>query len=289
MWLWIIAGCLVVVIVLGVAGNLVGRYMGWTVLRHAPEALSAELAHYYAIRRPEGDGPFPAALLFSGCDGPRDNLDRWSDMLVGAGWAAIVVDSHTPRGYDNFELWRLICAGQLLSGTERAADVLVGLRDARRMDFVDPDRIVMIGASHGGWSIMELLLFAANRRVPYALRDLPEGVSRDRMLDGLVGQILLYPYCGPANRARKGGWSWPSPSLFLLARNDTIAPAEDCQDVISRLIVSGMPVEVEVFEGVTHGFDQQEKAPLSMLDYDPEATERALAIGRRFLRQFERG
>jgi dienelactone hydrolase len=42
-------------------------------------------------------------------------------------------------------------------------------------------------------------------------------------------------------------------------------------------------VETATFDGVTHGFDQQERSPVSALSYDARATQRALRIGRAWL------
>ena len=122
-------------------------------------------------------------------------------MLNAQGWAAIIVDSHTPRGFSAYEVWRLVCAGQIFMGSERAGDVLVSIDDARRMRFVDPDSLVLIGSSHGGWAIMDLFALDPPRRLPFNLATLPADAPADP-LAGVVGAILLYPYCGQANRAR---------------------------------------------------------------------------------------
>jgi dienelactone hydrolase len=167
-------------------------------------------------------------------------------------------------------------------GPERAGDVLVSIDDARRMRFVDPDRIVLIGSSHGGWAIMDLLALDPPRRLPFNLASLPADAAADP-LAGVVGTILLYPYCGPANRARRHGWRAPIPTLFLLAADDVIAPAAQCLAIAERLEARGLPVETVLFDGVTHGFDQQDRSPLSTLEFDPAATEAALAAGARFL------
>lgn len=94
---------------------------------HAPDALAAKLRQGFTVSEPAGDGPFPTALLVSGCDGPKDNLVRLATTRRAAGWAAVIVDSHGPRGYDHAQRWRLICTGQLLTGSERAGDVAVAL------------------------------------------------------------------------------------------------------------------------------------------------------------------
>ena len=198
-------------------------------------------------------------------------MARWAEMLKAKGWASVVVDSHAPRGLTDHEVWRLVCAGQLLMGSERAGDVLVSLADARRMPFVDPDRMVLIGASHGGWAIMDLLALDPPRRLPFNLAAPPKGPADP--LAGVVGTILLYPYCGEANRAGRDGWGRPIPALFLLSADDRVAPAGRCIAIAERLAAEGVPVETRLFEGVTHGFDQEERSEFSTLAFDPEATE----------------
>jgi dienelactone hydrolase len=277
------AGVLLVLWMLGITGNTVGRYFGWVVADRDPEALAEMLRPFYRTILPEGEGPFPTALLFSGCDGPRDNLDRWAVMLNARGWAAVVVDSHGPRDYLDTDIWRLICAGQLLMGSERAGDVLVSIYDVRRMPFVDPGRLVLIGASHGGWAIMELLAFEAAWALPFSLAALPSDPSVTHPLDGVLGTILLYPYCGQANRSARSGWTYPIPVLFLLSRNDLIAPSGDCLAVAETLAANGLSVQTRVFDGVTHAFDQEERAPFSAFEFNAEATDEALRIGGAFL------
>jgi dienelactone hydrolase len=276
-------GAVLALVAAGIAGNSLGRYYGWNVQRQSPEELSAALRQYYQVMKPPGDGPFPTGLLFSGCDGPKDNMVRWGEVLNAAGWAAVIVDSHAPRDLQDFEVWRLICTGQLLFGSERAGDVLVAIHDARRADFVDPDRIVLLGASHGGWAIMELLALEQAWQLPPNLTALPEAISIENPLAGIVGQVLLYPYCSLGNRARNGGWRHPAPTLFILSAEDTIAPARDCLQVAAMIENRGLQVETATFERVTHGFDQRERSELSALEYDAAATAEAEALVVEFL------
>lgn len=265
-----------------VAANTGGHYFGVTVPKLAPEALAEQLRPHYRIARPEGEGPFPVALLMSGCDGPKDNLDRWAGMLGRRGWATMIVDSHTPRDLVQGEKWRLVCAGQLLMGSERAGDILVAMEDARHLAFADPERILLIGASHGGWSIMDLLAMNPPDRLPHNLARLPDGAPADP-LDGLAGALLLYPWCGPANLARReGGWVRPVPTLMILSEDDTIAPSRPCREIGEAMAAAGLPVQAVVFGGVTHGFDQAERSAFSPLDFDPEATAKALELGGGF-------
>src|SRR6056297_150467 len=172
-WLWI-GGAAFGAALLALAVNTWRGAAGRPVSRTTPEARSALLAPAYRIARPDGAGPFPTLLLFSGCDGPKDNMDRWAAMAVSEGWATVIVDSHGPRGLDDWQLWRLICAGQLLTGQERAGDVAVALSDARALPFVDAGRIALLGASHGGWSVLELLALQGAGKVPPSLTAWPD-------------------------------------------------------------------------------------------------------------------
>jgi dienelactone hydrolase len=167
-------------------------------------------------------------------------------------------------------------------GSERAGDVLVSIADARRLPFVDPDRIALIGASHGGWAIMDLLALDPPRRLPFNLSAAPDDPAGDP-LAGVVGTILLYPYCGTANRAARQGWRRPIPTLFVLSADDAIADPEDCTRIAGRIEERAVPVDVLMLSGVTHGFDQEERAALSTLVFDEAATETALAGGIVFL------
>lgn len=274
------AGLGVVLAGLLVAGNVVGHYTGWTVRKLTPADLSAKLAPFYRVAMPDGTGPFPMALLFSGCDGPKDSMDRWSAALVAHGWATLIVDSHAPRGLTEHEAWRLVCAGQVLMGSERAGDVLVALADARKMPSVDPGRLVLIGASHGGWAIMDTLALDPPAALPTNLTAAP---GPGDPLAGLAGAVLLYPYCGEASRANPDGWTRPVPTLFVLAADDSIVDPHACGLIADRLAARGDPVETLTLRGVDHGFDQAEKAALSTLEFDPAATRAAISAVLAFL------
>ena len=76
------------------------------------------------------------------------------------------------------------------------------LADAREMDFVDGDRMALIGMSHGGWSIMDLLALNTAGRLPFNLRGMTNA-DVSEALSGVRALVLVYPWCGLANRARQ--------------------------------------------------------------------------------------
>ena len=282
---WMLWGGLAGLILAVLLGcNMLARYHGFGASVLTPEELSERLRPAYRTYTPHGQGPWPTALLFSGCDGPKDNMERWASALTKDGWAAIVVDSHGPRGYDDAQLWRLICVGQLLPGPERAGDVAVAIEDARAMPFVDAQHIVLVGASHGGWSILDMMSLHGRHKRPHNLSRWPESIRNEGMA-GIAGMVLLYPYCGVASQVYKHGWAEDVPALFLLVEDDTIVNEDACIGVIEEMEAAGRPVQSHLFQGTTHGFDQADKNAFSMLEFSPETTEQAVEITRRFLRE----
>ncbi|MCR9085260.1 MAG: dienelactone hydrolase [Rhodobacteraceae bacterium] len=278
--IWI-GAALIALLALGMAGQAAMRVLGLSLNRTSPEALSALLRPVYGVRLPEGEGPFPTALLASGCDGPQDNLETWADTLNSIGWAAIIVDSHEPRGYDADPTWRLVCTGAMLPGGARAGDLAVALADARAMPFVDPDRLALIGASHGGWAVLDLLVLADLGRRPENLTRWPEAPGDDP-LAGVVAVAAIYPYCGEASRVKRAGWERNVAVLLVLVEDDTVVDESDCRALAERARSEGLPVTVDVIPNVTHGFDQRSKSFASTLLFDSDATQHLMTQFRRF-------
>ena len=135
-------------------------------------------------------------------------------------------------------------------GSERAGDVLVSLADARRMPFVDPANLVLIGSSHGGWAIMDL--FALDPPRPAALQPLRR-CRRGRPIRSPAwsGRSCSTPTAARPTGRAASGWGRKLPTLFLLSASDIIAPAGKCIAIAERLAAEGVPVETRLFEGVT--------------------------------------
>lgn len=121
------------------------------------------------IRRPEGDGPFPIILLASGNGGEgmawiRDacaNRGYIMDRLVEAGYACAWLRYRTEveLGYNNGgPLVRDMRQGRELFNRSplEYEDEIAIVDYVKTIPYVDPDRIGLIGMSHGGEMIMKL-------------------------------------------------------------------------------------------------------------------------------------
>lgn len=273
-WIAVAVG---LVVVLGVAANTARQVTGIVLFPDSPAEREALLAPHWRLDLPAGPGPHPALVLLSGCDGVRDNMNRWAEAAQGMGFATLIMDSHSPRNLDDFEAWRLVCAGQQLTGAERAGDLAVALAHLRAHPAMDPSRLVVIGASHGGWTVLDFLTLTGDTAPPPGLTAWPDG-SGAAARAGLQAAITLYPYCGAASRAGAQGWDWPGPVTMILVAGDTITGDAPCRDLAARMNRAGRAVDLTVIDGVTHGFDQKERSALSPLQFNADATERAAVM-----------
>jgi dienelactone hydrolase len=253
---------------------------GWTPFEETPERRVERLAPHWRLLTPDGPGPHPAAILLSGCDGVHDNMDFWAAEFVRRGRAALIVDSHGPRGLDRLESWRLVCSALALGGAERAGDVEVALHALAGMDEIRGD-VVLFGASHGGWAAMEFVALAGSGAGLPGLTGWPEPPGE--LLSRISALVLLYPYCGLLNDAGPSQWQAAPPTLMVLAEEDSIVSTPSCLEQAAELRGSGATVVTEVLPGADHGFDQREKSVFSTLDFEPDLRAAAVVIVDRFL------
>lgn len=121
------------------------------------------------VRRPEGDGPFPLILLASGNGGEGTTWIRNAmanrgyivDRLVEAGYATAWIRYRTEveLGYhDGGPLTRDVRQGRELFSRAplEYEDEIAIVEHMKAVDWVDPDRIGLIGMSHGGEMVMKI-------------------------------------------------------------------------------------------------------------------------------------
>jgi dienelactone hydrolase len=226
------------------------------------------MAPGFRLVTPSGKGPFPTVLLIPGCggirrpDGPNPIMDEYAKSATEAGWAAAILDSFEPRGWDVTWARTRVCAGARLQGLIRSADVLAGLDLMAAEPRVDHRHVRIAGWSHGGWSIGDLMTLGG-----------PEDFHRT--MEGVEAIYLTYRLCGRPARAPRREWTWTGDVTLLLAADDVVQPPAGCDPLVARAKAGGSTVQVTVIPGVTHAFDERQHMPNSRSRFDPAATERA--------------
>jgi dienelactone hydrolase len=242
-------------------------------------AVSFPSAPEMAIYKPTGPGPFPAVVLVHQCHGLRLSARNWANIsmltwakeAVAKGFVVLVLDSLGPRGAD------MVCFGPkggvtLPRGT---LDALQAAEHLRKFDFVDPDRVSLIGLSWGG--IIGLL---ANSKM------WAETLSPGRRL---AAAVALYPKCAPATPPNEAPFNLVNldidrPIAVLVGEKDIDQPASDCISRLEPLKASGAPVEWTIFPQATHcwdcesldGFKAQTPRGQSVIHYDRNITQKSM-------------
>jgi len=212
----------------------------------APEELSFGSADHTRLRalvvHPEGLPSRGTVVALHGCGGlyasgaarpQRLNARHqvMAEMLTREGYSVVFPDSLTPRGETTICTQRI--GSRAVTSRERRADALATLSWVQAQPWAAPDRIALLGWSHGGSAVLATI--DATRPELPAFRVRP------------VMAIAFYPGCGEALRR---GWRTEVPLVLMLAENDDWTPAAPCVQ-----LGRSAGAEVNVYEASHHGFD----------------------------------
>jgi dipeptidyl aminopeptidase/acylaminoacyl peptidase len=192
--------------------------------------------------------------------------DQWSATFipriayfVERGWAVLVPDHRGSTGWGRD--YAQAMAGRW--GELDVSDVAAGMRAAGERGWGDPDRMVPMGGSAGGFTVLNLLsehpdLCAAGVDLfgVADLLDLDETTHRfeAHYLHSVVGPLPAaadaYRDRSPVNRAER----ITSPLLILQGTDDKVVPPAQSQSIAERLERLGRTVELHLYDGEGHGW-----------------------------------
>ena len=233
---------------------------------------------------PEGPGPYPAIIMLHGCAGMlagehlRSRDAFWAEHWVGQGYAALLVDSYTPRGVAS--LCRTPVKDRpLTSAHERTRDAYAALRWLAARPEIDAKKIALIGWSTGASALLNVAEPAT--RAAFA----PAG-------HGFRAAVAFYPgNC--RSYERMGSWHPYLPILILMGGADDWTPPADCEALADQAHALHAPVEWKLYPGAYHDFDTP-AAPLrersvatptgsAHTGTDPAARDDAVAAATEFI------
>lgn len=216
------------------------------------------------LARPSGEEPRPAIILLHTCVGITEHEEMWSERLVSWGYVVLSVDSFTPRGFD------YVCDGRVGGGGLttpwlRALDAYGAKRYLSTRSFVDPDRVAVMGMSHGGMTVLETI---------------KQSISEALEMKPFQAAIAFYPLCSvpePIN----------TPTLILTGSEDSWTPAVFCAQYVAKLQPQH-EISLKVFAGAHHAFDHPGIDTIDLgyvIRTDPKAAVEASELSRKFLQQ----
>ena len=196
----------------------------------APVTLSGDLQF------PQGAGPFPAIVLAHGCNGNRNVEPAWGPVLRSWGYATFVIDSFRGRGIEE------VCTnGPALLPVQRVPDAFGALRFIAAHPRIDPQRVALMGFSHGG--ALAMLASTAWAKEIYAAAGAPS----------FRAFFPFYPNCNADFPERK---RVSAPVRIHTGEADDWTPARPCAELAQSLKASGQDVSINVYPGAHHAFDQ---------------------------------
>lgn len=246
-------------------------------------SLDASLSIPAKLIVPDGAGPFPAVVIVHDCSGVGARASgapaRWADELVPQGYAVLIPDSFTPRGFPGGVCTEPPTKSSKASGFVRAADAYGALAYLRTVPTIDGTRVGIMGGSHGGWTTL------ASMNTP----DGPNPRLVDAKRNGFAAGVALYPFCdltygawqvtrakdGQAPPAYSGAYKPIAPTLILIGELDDWTPAEPCRRLVDASQAAGYPMEITVYPGVHHAFDNN-----SPSRYEANRTNRNSPTGK---------
>ena len=245
------------------------------------ESLQARIArlepHFTVTRPPYPAAPAPAVIMLHGCGGPRPFIHEMAQVAARAGAVAIEVDSFAPRRISRIAAFATVCTGARLHGGERAGDLYAAAAWARTQPGIAADKLIAIGWSHGGWTILDALTLRSGAEMERVtgLRGLPA-----EPLDGLAAIMPVYPYAGLGTHVGQRDWRLhPRAEAIVAAQDYIVGPT---RSTLERQRARGAPLRIHVFNDATHAFeDAQAEDP--RVRYNPAATAREHALLRELI------
>ncbi|WP_084655950.1 dienelactone hydrolase family protein [Pandoraea norimbergensis] len=235
----------------------------WSATAHAQEKISIPsldmdtagkpvMLDAYLFRAPNANGPTPAVVFMHGCNGMitrKGKIDSreldWAQRFNAQGYTVLAVDSFTSRGQAS----ECRGGGDVRPSVERPRDAYGALRYLQQLPGIAPDRIALMGWSHGGGTVLYSVGPRSPGKVPVAAP-----VSTAPSPPDFVAAVAFYPgWCN--TKAQGPGWSTRIPLLVLIGADDVWSKPVPCDAFVKDVTAKGAPITFHMYPGAYHDFD----------------------------------
>ena len=211
------------------------------------------------------NGKFPAIVSIHG--GPAsqavDGFDPLVQYLVNQGYLVIAPNYRGSSGYGKEFMY---ANGRDLGGSD-LNDVLDAAECIKKSPFVDPKKLVVMGASYGGYLTMMALtkapdLWAAGVAIVPFVNWTTELANADPNIRQTDISIMGDPVENKALYADRSPINFidriKAPLLLMAGGNDARCPATEAQQVAAAIKKNGGFVQLKIYENEGHSFSRIE-------------------------------
>ncbi len=202
--------------------------------------------------RPGGAGPFPAVVLFHGCEGVSRSTHEWGEWFRARQYVALVVDSWGARGFTQ----NCTPATPDPPNTERFDDAVGALGYLHARPYVDRRRIGAVGWSNGGVYSLAIVNGPSLERARRRGVVMPE--------PGYRATVGFYPG-GCASLVHE---QVVRPVLVLMGDADDWTTPGPCQEMVTNMRRRGADVSIVLYRGAYHYFDVAGQAKTFLADVE---------------------
>ncbi len=184
------------------------------------------------LKKPDGEGPFPAVIMFPTSGGWKYTPKYWQGLLNDWGYVTLEVHSFEARGYTQLPLYKphtvVSPAGGML------LDAIGANGHLRTLPFVDGNRIAVMGWSYGA----ETALAAVDK--------LTGSINYQ---DRFAAAVAFYPgWCAASD-------DFFAPALILIGALDDETSPRICEAMLREKPDGSAPIELKIYSGSYHRFD----------------------------------
>ena len=174
---------------------------------------------------------------------------QWGHLWAQQGYLAILVDGFGPRGYpQGFPRFSYDSRPEALNEvTVRPLDAYGALIWLRKRDDVMADRIALQGWSNGGSAALATMAQAS-----------APGIAALTPVTGFRGALVFYPACGLKGQFDDGLVPYAPVRVFQGADDEQVSPRR-CGELVDRSRTRGADIQITLYPGATHDFDDPGK------------------------------